>query len=241
MMKAIRIAICDDDKRLCDSIDDFIAEYIEMSSCNIETEIFYTGENLIEFCESEHEFDLIFLDILLPKMSGKNVGEIIRRKPDNKNLPLVFMSSETWEATEFSKIRPFRVYRKPMYLKDIIECLDAFFEEYTNDNQMFKVTVKKKSTPILVNSILYFESFNRKVKIKSLDKTIDGIEFYSKLDDIQDEPFSKMFLRINQSYLVNSKQIAEHHYEFLIMNNNDELPISKSYRNDVRGKLLKFK
>jgi DNA-binding response OmpR family regulator len=43
---------------------------------------------------------LILLDILLPDLDGLSVGEMLRRNPATKKIPIIFMSALTSEVTK---------------------------------------------------------------------------------------------------------------------------------------------
>lgn len=43
---------------------------------------------------------LILLDILLPDLDGLSVGEILRRNPATRKIPIIFMSALTSEVTK---------------------------------------------------------------------------------------------------------------------------------------------
>lgn len=76
-----RIAICDDDKTICNHIDQMIANYTRENKLHIETEVFYSGEDLCRHLNAESQFDLIFLDIEMTVMSGIDVGyETVKRE-----------------------------------------------------------------------------------------------------------------------------------------------------------------
>ncbi len=44
--------------------------------------------------------DLILLDILLPDLDGLSVCEILRRQPNTKKIPIIFMSALSGEVTK---------------------------------------------------------------------------------------------------------------------------------------------
>ena len=229
------IAICDDDKKLCAKIENSILKYSETSPFAIDIEVFYTGEDLYRFCKLNYEFDLIFLDIILAKMDGIELGNLMRKEMNNRKVPIVYMSATDWYAKDFSRIQPFRFFKKPLTSKDIAECLDEYFEDYGDNNLYFEFSVGKTARRVAVNSILYFESNNKKVKIKTL---YGDVEFYGKLCDVQNESFAKSFLNIHKSYLVNQKQISEYHFTYIIMNNGVKLEISRNNQKAVRDRLL---
>lgn len=46
----------------------------------------------------EEEPDLVFLDVLMPKVNGLETCQVIRRNPQLKNLPIIFLSSKDGES-----------------------------------------------------------------------------------------------------------------------------------------------
>ena len=51
---------------------------------------------------------------------------------------------------------------------------------------------------------------------------------------------SSFFLRIHQSFLVNTLYVRRIQYDRLTLDDGTELPISQSYRRVVRGRLLRW-
>lgn len=69
--------------------------------------------------------------------------------------------------------------------------------------------------------------------------TINGtILIYSKLSDILELRFSRRFLRIHQSFLVNTQHIAQLRYQEVVLDNGTVLPISRSYQDSVRDYMM---
>ena len=58
------IAICDDDTRICNVLNEYVNKYFGESKKEIELKIFNSGEKLLkELGEKEIEVNLLFLDI----------------------------------------------------------------------------------------------------------------------------------------------------------------------------------
>lgn len=55
-----RIAICDDEKYIGTQIENFILSHIKDILEKIDIEVFYLAEELYDFIENYHGFDLIF-------------------------------------------------------------------------------------------------------------------------------------------------------------------------------------
>lgn len=57
------------------------------------------GESGIELANQENP-NLILLDIMMPKMSGIEVCELIRKNPNLKHIPIIFLTARSDEKTE---------------------------------------------------------------------------------------------------------------------------------------------
>ncbi|MGP2656396.1 EAL domain-containing protein [Malaciobacter sp. WC5094] len=51
------------------------------------------GQEAIDFLENNHKINLIFLDIEMPKVSGIQLLEIIKKDPKTKSIPVIVLSS----------------------------------------------------------------------------------------------------------------------------------------------------
>lgn len=52
-----------------------------------------SGEMALNLC-SEHNFDLIFLDIMMPILDGFEVCKLLKKDEKTKNIPVVFLSGK---------------------------------------------------------------------------------------------------------------------------------------------------
>ena len=66
----------------------------------------------------------------------------------------------------------------------------------------------------------------------------DEKEFYGGIRDLE-KRLPKEFFAIHHSYVINQAHVARYAYETVEMDNNTILPISKTYRKQVRERLLK--
>ncbi len=84
-MEAGKILIVDDDKNICQ----IIREYLEFEDFNVE--VAYDGESALNEVEKT-DFDLIILDIMLPKLDGLEVCQELRPQNDT---PILMLSAKT--------------------------------------------------------------------------------------------------------------------------------------------------
>ncbi len=81
-----KILVVDDESVICR-----IAEEM-LTSAGHEVLIAATGEQALRFVHDEHP-DLILLDLIMPKMSGFEVLEEIRKDPRTRNTPVLVLSA----------------------------------------------------------------------------------------------------------------------------------------------------
>ena len=227
-----RIAICDDEEIVCSQFEQVLEPYIWEKK--IDLDVFYSGEELIEVLAEGQHFDLIFLDIELCMMNGVEVGKYIRNKLGNENVQIVYISAKRQYAMELFETRPMNFLVKPVPNESIIEMLEKAMRLDGVFRSCF--TFKRGSEIIRISygSILYFESDNRKVTVYADN---DRYELYGKLSTIEkDAP--QFFLRIHQSYLVNTNKIRRWKPDSVLMDDSLSLPVSKKYRKRVNCFLL---
>ena len=61
---------------------------------------------------------------------------------------------------------------------------------------------------------------------------------YAKLDDVAKKLPEKIFWRIHKSYLVNVRYVEMFRFDSLELCNGEKLMVSKTYRQEVRMKLM---
>lgn len=93
----------------------------------------------------------------------------------------------------------------------------------------------KSEHDIAVNQIKYLQSNGKKIIIHTRN---EDIEFYGQLSNqIKKKCFEK-FIVIHKSYLVNPLYIDRFGYDYVILKENIKLPISRSYQEIVRERLM---
>ena len=209
------IAICDDNRRQCWELGVMLKIYSEERNLAVETETFHDGGTLVEKMKKGKHYDIIFLDVLLRGMNGIELGSEIRRRLDNEEVHLVYVSMTTSHLEE--------VYR----LTDYARQLEVRFQKsflYRKERTLYQVAYQE---------ICYFQSVGRKIEIH----TTDGVyEFYGKLSSILKEGLPGQFIQIHKSYIINRDYVARQSPKRIYMKNeNGYLSVSRPYRQSVLG------
>ena len=119
-----KVAICDDESAICTQIERIVEKFSRQEAVAMDVELFLSGKVLCRFIESEHSFDIIFLDIELGDINGVEVGKFIREKQNDQVVQIVYISAQTKYCMELFDIRPMNFLEKPI---DEVREQDKFF------------------------------------------------------------------------------------------------------------------
>ncbi|MEL7647467.1 MAG: LytTR family DNA-binding domain-containing protein [Sedimentibacter sp.] len=231
----LRIAICDDDKSICMQLEEIILLAGEKLNESIETEVFYSGEELCRFLEDGSSFDVIFLDIEMNKINGVEVGKRIRNDLNDEVTQIVYVSGKESYAMELFEIRPLNFLVKPVSEEKVESVLTRAVKLLGDGRRFFEYKNGSVNFSVQVGDVLYFESEGRKVNIILMD---DVKSFYGKLSQVEEQLNSQDFIMIHKSYLINFSHVIEYTYEYVKMSNKEVLTISQNNRKAVRERLL---
>ena len=66
----LKIAVCDDEKNICDYIEKRITDYLARVDEDAEISVFYDSAPLLEACKKSNDFDIIFFFFLMKTING---------------------------------------------------------------------------------------------------------------------------------------------------------------------------
>lgn len=234
-MLMFRIAICDDEKKICEQLETFIAQYCEERQMEVFIKVYENGESLYDALDRNIIFDLIFLDIELYHINGIEIGQLVRDKLHNVLMQIVYISSKQGYAMDLFAVRPLNFLLKPLAYEQIAHCIDQTLELVKLPVAYFTYRIGKEVKRVPLSNILYFESNNRKVTVAK----INGRDsFYGKLNSICQEVEDRGFLAIHKSYLVNYLHIESCRSTDVTMDNGEILPISRARQKAVAERLM---
>lgn len=231
-----KIAVCDDESVICRTIYDMIKNISKLINIRFETDCFSSGEELCDEMKS-NPYDLIFLDIELPRMNGVAVGKYIRESLNNETVQIAYISSKQQYAMELFESRPINFLIKPITPEKILTIIEKLLKLHAVDTQIFKFKVRQEYIKLPMSEIIYFSSSGRTVTLVSLDKSYT---FYDTLEDIYSEIKNRHFLYIHKSFIVNYRYVRQYEYEQVTLLDGTVLPISQPRRKLIRKMILEM-
>lgn len=245
----IRIAIVDDEPIIANNIAKMTK--IHADKLNIAV-LITTYNNSRNFLDNYHvgDYDVIFLDIDMPELSGDMLSaELIKIDP---SLLLVYVTNYcNDEVYTMLKYMPIGFLRKPFFEKEIDSMLNVLKEKIVNIQKTYAIQSGRSVIHIPLKDVIYIESIKNYTYFYmsqplnhysnyDINKEQEFIKVRKKMDLIENEIEKYGFIRIHASVLVNYRWIYSIHKNTVKMDNGKILPISRSRETEVENKFMYF-
>lgn len=219
----LKIALCDDDENMLSVLAEKIGSIYKQDSTAFEICTFSSGEIFLN-SHKEHPFDVVFLDIDMPKIGGFDIAEQVNYIGETL---IVFVTSHDELVYSSIKFRPFRFIRKTYLETELNEVLVAVYTEFQKRNAARKFLFQTKSGEAYVdlNCVEYIEIFGHWLLIHIKDN--ESLECYGSLSDMEHELNDFDFVRTHKSYLVNCKYIYSIEKNQIVLDDKTVIPVSR--------------
>lgn len=234
----MKVIIIDDEKLARDLVRNFLQSFENI-------EIIDECENGFEGIKSinEHNPDLIFLDIQMPKLNGFEMLELLE---NNHNI--IFTTAYDQYALKAFEVNAVDYLLKPFSRERFAEAVKKVIEKISNsknndkqilrhsdfiqsDEKLNRIVVKKGSKIIVlpIDLIKYLEAQDDYVNIISSEGSFlkqNRMKYY-------EEHLPNSFIRIHRSFIVNLSEIKEiglleKDNHIVVLKSGEKLPVSKS-------------
>lgn len=217
----IHIAVCEDNA----------ADMAHLRSLLCQTKIlcdfteYTSAEPLLLDLENGHKhFDLFLLDIFLPDRNGVETARRIRRL-DEKAILIFLTISEDFYREAFD-LYAFHYLLKPIRLADLTEALTKAANLISAPEEALPVISNRQKLLLRLADIVYIDSSKHMLCFHMQD----GQQYvsYGKLDEIQAQLASGLFVRCHKSFIVNLIYVSRLTREGFYVGDT-LIPISRTY------------
>ena len=182
--------------------------------------------NAFEFVELKRTYDLVFMDIGLPGISGMEAAETLRTRDDETLL--IFVTDLAQYAVKGYEVGALDFVVKPVTYQSLSMRLDRAIKIlHRREHSSIYLTTNHGLRVFPTSSLLYVE-----VRGHNLEYHIDdgqSIKVRGTLSAFEEgRGPSSQFVRISNSCLVNADHIRSVEGTTVRMSNGDELPISRT-------------
>lgn len=225
----IRIAVCDDEKMICDQI----TRLLDGSADKYTLDYYESGEKLLH---SGKKYDILFLDIEMGKLNGLRTAAHIRKQ--GRNDYIIFLTSHIEFMSEAFKVKAFRFLNKPIQPEAFYEALYEAERELIGQE---KIIVNSNGNKYIVvqSDIVYVESLG------------DGTCIYTANDQYVNNKTLKywesalnpsQFYKTHKTYLVNFGyvKVVLQNEVVLALDEEITIPVSRRQKSDFVQRYMKY-
>lgn len=229
----LSIAVCDDEIIECAGMAEKIRGTLEEMKVPCFLRQFNSGEELLQ---SEEDFDIVFLDIMMDGLDGMKTAKRIRKKASCRLL--VFISASREYVFDAYDVEAFWYLVKPVERAKLKQVLKkAVLKTEAASPDFILVNKGRQKQKIFLRDILYFEIMGRLIDIH---KTGGISDYYGKISILEEELREKGFFRCHKSYLVHLKYVKGYNRQEAVLDNGEKIPVSKRRYEEFCKALLSY-
>lgn len=237
----IRIAVCDDNEILLGDLSKRIYDKMTSFGYDPKVELFNNAASFLK-ARKIRAFDVVFLDIVMPDISGFEAAAQLKRDGDKSYI--IFITTESQLVFDSFDFNPFYFIPKDN---------DAIFEDRL-EHVLEKLAVHMSADrPICIecpynekifiepHTIIYIKSHSNYIDYLC-DGREDTITVRRKIESVLGELSEMIFTRIHNRIIINMQHIRKIDYpnSSVYMDNNDILPISRANKKILIEKYNNF-
>lgn len=238
-MREYKIAICDDEEYYLEELYTYIRTYANEREVKIVCDRYSSGWDIANKVEEDGaEYDMVFLDVEMPKLDGLATATFLRQYLDF--CIICFVTSFEGYALKAFEINAEGYILKPVKYKQLKETLDKSFiliDYHKNKEEAKKryleIEVGRGKETVDITKILYLEKRRNQCVLHFRDREL---VCYQTLANIYQQLNQNEFLYTHQGYIVNLDIIKEVKKDSVALGEGVEIPLSRGKAKEVREK-----
>lgn len=228
----MKFLICDDDDLMLKKLSLLIKNSPE-NKCYSNKIIEITNPTDVNIAD---EYDVAFLDIDMPQMSGIDLARKIHEQWPNT--VIIFITNYVQYAPDGYEAGAFRYLMKNQITEKLIDYLDLAIKERTKRLRVITIQINGERINVPVSNILYMESSARIITMHLIENVRPMYQFYGNMSDLAQKFEILGFLRVHKSYLVNMKYIEIFQCKRLEIKGGILIPSSERKYSELKQRYL---
>ena len=234
MEEKIYVAVVDDEEVMANIISNRVREYLHNQIIAFDLTTYTDGASFLQQCKSTH-FDLIFLDIDMPDITGLDIAHKIRMKQSHTEM--IFITNKDDLVYDTIRYTPLRFIRKSRLDLEFEESIASFLVKLQNQKAAVLFSTDQGKRPVNVITVMYIDVQSHKLTIHLPDEVLTA---NGNLSDVEKLIKNYGFIRIHNSYLVNFRYISLINQKSVILDNEAVLPLSRGKYQTAKMELMRF-
>lgn len=204
--------------------------HIEISMANYRT--------APEFLSTRSDFDVLFLDIDLPEMTGMETAHLIRSF--DRSTPIIFVTSLAQYAIKGYEVDAIGFIVKPIRYHDLEMCMGKVERILgRNENEKLSFSGKSGITAFPASSVSFVET-SRHDLLFHFTSDEPPFRVRCSITKLEEQLSSLPFVRISQSVLANIAHIERIQDNCAIMSTGEKLYFSRSQKRNALARIVQY-
>lgn len=234
----IKIAICDDEKKILDEVSGYITSYAEKKNEEIEIFPFSSATSLMGALEDGKAFDIYVLDVYIGEEIGTELARYIRKLGIES--PIIFATTSIEHAPESLETGTLRYLLKPINQKKFYEAMEVALASARKMGQRL-IKLKTENGVESINTIqIMFSEARAHYQYVTLDGgkqvrvRMTVTELYTLLAQYGG------FIRVGSAYIINLRNVKNVSTSEVHMYNSFSVPIPRGKHNEIKKSFWNF-
>lgn len=235
----IRIALCDDDKKILDEVVLYIKKYEEKNkNLNIEVFSFDSVKSLKNKLDDNNSFDIFILDIYIGDELGTEFAKDIRRRGIEN--PIIFLTASMEHALEGYELGTLRYLLKPINVRKFNEAIDVAIQQAEKlVERLIKLKTENGVESVNASQIMYSEAHGHYQYLilengQQLRVRITVTGLYEILIK------SGGFIRVGSAYIINLRNMKNVSTSQVHLYNDITIPIPRGKHTEIKNAFWNF-
>lgn len=231
----MRIAVCDDNREILVYLKEALYNLFIKYTTDFKITCFRTGSSFLEAYKKDG-FDIVFLDIDMPIITGFNIAKTIRDALSK--CFIVFITSHSELVYDSLEFQPFDFVRKNLnesLNKSLSRTVKRLMFQKKQNEKIVLVNSFSREIPVPISKIMYLESDKHNINYYVLgEDTAFRLRETIKECQVKFEKYD--FIRIHKSYLLNLRYvdtIDRGKDEIVLKETKERLPMSRKLKKEI--------
>lgn len=218
------IAICDDDILVLKKISNIVTEIMNDLKCEFLVKELCDGEDIIKYCQN-NVVDIILADIDMPDKDGfEIVCELQKIQPEIK---VIFVTAHEEYAFQAYDYQPFWFVSK-RDLRKLNNVLTKLVTKIMKEKLRNKIVYLKSDRHIAIDidTVMYIKTDRHYLVVHEM--LGDTFKFREGINEVYNQLAEFGFIYVHRCYLINCKFIKKFNSRTIILNNGEEISLSRN-------------
>lgn len=233
----MHLILCDDDNVFLDKLETRIRGLCQKHGIAVEMERYDSSKKMLEGLKDLDTVPVFLIDIDMPEVNGFAVASFLKKW--NRECCIGFVSNKDELVFQAFAYHPFFFIRKTHLDEELEPQLLELQKKMGVKVPKIELQTGRQTVEVALETIWFVESEkNYLLFYREKDERSDAVRARMKIAEAEKELEPHGFVRTHKGYLVNMNYVYRLRENEILLLNGKHVPVSRSYLNQVRMKIM---